>query len=514
MHVLVAIDWHVIWLRIFHPDSAFARALWATIYISVVAQALGILFGLVAALARMSRFAPFRFLSGLYVLVFRGTPVLVQIFYLYFVFSWPTLNLGFQVPGEALAGIAALSINEGAYMREIIRAGIDSIDRGQMEAAKSLGMRYGLAMRRIVLPQAARVIIPPLGNEFNNMMKTTSLVYTIGVYELFADAEQGYSQTFLPDYFLAVAFWYLVLTSVWTFIQAGIERRLAVSERGDELTLRERLLAAWNPMSRLGEERPVSPTAGDVVMRATDVHKRFGRLEVLKGVSLEVRQRETVCIIGPSGSGKTTFIRCINHLEKIESGRIEVNGQLIGYRDVNGKLREDSERSIARQRTQVGMVFQRFNLFPHKTALENVTEAPIHVLGVPAKQAADEARVLLTRVGLGDKCDTYPGKLSGGQQQRVAIARALAMKPALMLFDEPTSALDPEVIGEVLTVMEELAHEGMTMIVVTHEMGFAREAADRVVMMDDGLIIEEGTPEHFFTAPDHERTRQFLSKIL
>jgi len=252
MHVLVAIDWHVIWLRIFHPDSAFARALWATIYISVVAQALGILFGLVAALARMSRFAPFRFLSGLYVLVFRGTPVLVQIFYLYFVFSWPTLNLGFQVPGEALAGIAALSINEGAYMREIIRAGIDSIDRGQMEAAKSLGMRYGLAMRRIVLPQAARVIIPPLGNEFNNMMKTTSLVYTIGVYELFADAEQGYSQTFLPDYFLAVAFWYLVLTSVWTFIQAGIERRLAVSERGDELTLRERLLAAWNPMTAWG----------------------------------------------------------------------------------------------------------------------------------------------------------------------------------------------------------------------------------------------------------------------
>ena len=258
----------------------------------------------------------------------------------------------------------------------------------------------------------------------------------------------------------------------------------------------------------------MSSATGDVVMRATDVHKRFGRLEVLKGVSLEVRQRETVCIIGPSGSGKTTFIRCINHLEKIESGRIEVNGQLIGYRQRNGKLVEDSERNISRQRTQIGMVFQRFNLFPHKTALENVTEAPIHVLGVPAKQAVDEARVLLTRVGLGDKHDTYPGKLSGGQQQRVAIARALAMKPALMLFDEPTSALDPEVIGEVLTVMEELAHEGMTMIVVTHEMGFAREAADRVVMMDDGLIIEEGTPEHFFTAPDHERTRQFLSKIL
>jgi polar amino acid transport system ATP-binding protein len=252
----------------------------------------------------------------------------------------------------------------------------------------------------------------------------------------------------------------------------------------------------------------------DVVMRAEDVHKRFGRLEVLKGVSLDVQQRETVCIIGPSGSGKTTFIRCINHLEKVDGGRITVNGQLIGYRQKGDKLAEDSEKSIARQRTQIGMVFQRFNLFPHKTALENVIEAPIRVLGQSREQAAEEGIRLLTRVGLADKTDTYPGKLSGGQQQRVAIARSLAMKPALILFDEPTSALDPEVTGEVLSVMEELAREGMTMIVVTHEMGFAREAADRVVMMDEGVIIEEGTPEHFFQAPEHERTKQFLSKIL
>jgi polar amino acid transport system ATP-binding protein len=252
----------------------------------------------------------------------------------------------------------------------------------------------------------------------------------------------------------------------------------------------------------------------DVVMEAVDVQKRFGRLEVLKGVSLEVQRRETVCIIGASGSGKTTFIRCINHLEKIDGGRITVNGHLIGYREENGKLREDSEKSIARQRTQIGMVFQRFNLFPHKTAMQNVTEAPIHVLGVPPDEARERALVLLRRVGLADKCDTSPGKLSGGQQQRVAIARALAMRPALMLFDEPTSALDPEVTGEVLSVMEELAHEGMTMIVVTHEMGFAKVAADRVVMMDGGVIIEEGTPEHFFEAPEHERTKQFLSKIL
>jgi polar amino acid transport system ATP-binding protein len=251
-----------------------------------------------------------------------------------------------------------------------------------------------------------------------------------------------------------------------------------------------------------------------VAVHAENVRKRFGRLEVLKGVSLEVRRGETVCLIGPSGSGKTTFIRCINHLEKLDEGRIEVNGRLIGYRESNGRIVEDSERSTARQRTQVGMVFQRFNLFPHKTALDNVIEAPTRVLGVPRRQAVAEAEALLTRVGLADKCSTYPGKLSGGQQQRVAIARALAMKPAVMLFDEPTSALDPEVTGEVLAVMEELAHEGMTMIVVTHEMGFARVAADRVVMMDDGQIIEEGPPEHFFLEPREARTRQFLSKIL
>ena len=254
MHVLVAIDWHVLWLRIFHPDHAFARALWATVYISIVSQVLGVLLGLLAALLRMSRLRLLRLISGVYVWVFRGTPVLVQIMFFYFAIGLPNVaHFGlFSLPSEVMAGIMALSINEGAYMREIIRAGIDSIDKGQMEAAKSLGMRSGLAMRRIILPQAARVIVPPLGNEFNNMMKTTSLVYTIGVYELFADAEQGYSQTFHTEYFVAVAFWYLVLTTIWSLIQASIERRLAASERGDQLSFRERLFAAWSPVTAWG----------------------------------------------------------------------------------------------------------------------------------------------------------------------------------------------------------------------------------------------------------------------
>ena len=257
---------------------------------------------------------------------------------------------------------------------------------------------------------------------------------------------------------------------------------------------------------------PKPPT--EIVVQATDVNKWFGRLHVLKDVSMTVKRQEVVVVIGASGSGKTTFIRCVNHLEKIQSGRIFVNGHLIGYREANGKLVEDRESNIARQRQEIGMVFQRFNLFPHKTALENIIEAPVLVRKTPAPEAIEMGKALLARVGLAQKADVYPSQLSGGQQQRVAIARALAMKPALMLFDEPTSALDPEMIGEVLEVMKELAREGMTMIVVTHEMGFAREVADRVVMMDEGQIIEEGTPEHFFTSPQHERTKSFLSKIL
>jgi polar amino acid transport system ATP-binding protein len=257
---------------------------------------------------------------------------------------------------------------------------------------------------------------------------------------------------------------------------------------------------------------PVGST--DVVVDAQHVDKWFGKLHVLQDVTLQVKRQEVVVVLGPSGSGKTTFIRCVNHLEKIKSGRIFVNGHLIGYREVDGKLIEDKEVNTAKQRQEIGMVFQRFNLFPHKTALENIIEAPTQVRGMPKDEALVMGRALLQRVGLAAKEDSYPGQLSGGQQQRVAIARALAMKPALMLFDEPTSALDPEMIGEVLEVMKELAREGMTMIVVTHEMGFAREVADRVVMMDEGRVIEEGTPEHFFNNPTEDRTKTFLAKIL
>src|SRR5436309_7724688 len=240
-------------------------------------------------------------------------------------------------------------------------------------------------------------------------------------------------------------------------------------------------------------------TSTDPMVKAESVHKRFGRLEVLKGVSLEVQPGEVVCMIGASGSGKSTFLRCINHLERIDAGRLWVDGRLVGYRQSGDKLHELRDAEVCRERSEIGMVFQRFNLFGHMTAMENVIEAPIRVKKVKKDEAARRGKELLERVGLADKLDSYPAQLSGGQQQRVAIARALAMEPKLMLFDEPTSALDPELVGDVLDVMRQLAKDGMTMIVVTHEMGFAREAADRLVMMCDGAIIEEGTPEHFFT---------------
>ncbi|MCL0246354.1 amino acid ABC transporter ATP-binding protein [Corynebacterium sp. CCM 8835] len=247
---------------------------------------------------------------------------------------------------------------------------------------------------------------------------------------------------------------------------------------------------------------------------AQQVCKSFGQLQVLKGIDLRVPRGSVTCLIGPSGSGKSTMLRCVNHLEKFNAGRLYVDGELIGYRERDGILHEISEKEAARQRADIGMVFQSFNLFPHRTVIENITEAPIQVKRVPADKARKKALELLDQVGLVHKADAYPVQLSGGQQQRVAIARAVAMDPKLMLFDEPTSALDPELVGEVLGVMKQLAADGMTMLVVTHEMGFAREVADQVAFMDAGVVIESGPPSQVITNPQHERTQAFLSSLL
>lgn len=251
-----------------------------------------------------------------------------------------------------------------------------------------------------------------------------------------------------------------------------------------------------------------------VMVQAIDINKSYGSNHVLKGITLEVNRGEVMCLIGPSGSGKSTFLRCINHLERVDGGRLSVDGVIVGYREHNGKLHELKPSEAAKQRSGIGMVFQKFNLFPHMTALENVISGMVRVQKIDKDLAIKEGRALLERVGLGDKAAHYPAHLSGGQQQRVAIARSLAMKPKLMLFDEPTSALDPELVGEVLDVMKELAQSGMTMVVVTHEMGFAREVADSLVFMDNGVVVEAGKPADVLGNPQHERTKSFLSKVI
>ncbi|MGA5411333.1 amino acid ABC transporter ATP-binding protein [Streptomyces lavendulocolor] len=250
------------------------------------------------------------------------------------------------------------------------------------------------------------------------------------------------------------------------------------------------------------------------MVRAEGVRKHFGGLEVLKGIDLTVERGQVCCLLGPSGSGKSTFLRCINHLDKVDGGRLTVDGELVGYRQQGNKLHELREREVADRRRDIGMVFQRFNLFPHMTAVENVMEAPVKVAAVSRNDAREQAHALLDRVGLGDRARHYPAQLSGGQQQRVAIARALAMNPKLMLFDEPTSALDPELVGDVLDVMRQLAADGMTMVVVTHEIGFAREVGDTAVFMDEGVVVEAGDPRRVLVDPEQERTRAFLSKVL
>jgi polar amino acid transport system ATP-binding protein len=255
-------------------------------------------------------------------------------------------------------------------------------------------------------------------------------------------------------------------------------------------------------------------TGTEPMVRAEAVHKSFGAAHILKGIDLEVAPREVFCLIGPSGSGKSTFLRCVNHLEQINAGRLWVDGELVGYRERAGKLYELKDREVAAKRRDIGMVFQRFNLFPHMTAIENIMEGPVQVRRESRSVARERAERLLDRVGLADKAASYPAQLSGGQQQRVAIARALAMEPKLMLFDEPTSALDPELVGDVLDVMRGLAEDGMTMIVVTHEMGFAREVGDALVFMDDGVVVESGHPREVLANPQHDRTKAFLSKVL
>ena len=451
-----------------------------TLQIFLVTLFLSLPLGLFGAMARLSKM---RFVSRLmefYIWIMRGSPLMLQLLFIYFALPLVGIRLD-PVPSALLAFI----LNYAAYFAEIFRAGIQSIERGQYEAAKALGMTYMQTMRRIVLPQMIYRVLPPVSNETINLVKDTSLIYILAMNDLLRVARTIVQRDFDMTAFFIAGVFYLVMTAVLTWIFKKWRRIVADLICNSE-----------------------------VMLRVSNVRKRFGRLDVLKGVSFEVRQGEVLAVIGPSGSGKSTTLRCLNHLETIDSGSIEIKGEFLVKSDDKGSAVYASSETMRRLLASMGMVFQQFNLFPHMTVLENLLEAPMQVKRLKREDILPVAEELLRKVGLYDKKDSYPSRLSGGQQQRVAIARALAMEPDIMLFDEPTSALDPELTGEVLKTMRELAAEHMTMVVVTHEMAFAREAANRVIFMADGVIVEENIPSQIFDNPQEERTRIFLQNML
>ena len=506
----MAWNWQIVWTVATSP--LLPAAMWTTIWVAVVAQTAGTLIGIAAApLALSKRRAP-RLIAFLYSWLFRGTPLLVQILFFYAVLP----QLGFRI-GLIATGLTALALNEGARMAEIVRAGLISVPHGQIEAARSLGLRRPHVFFLVVLPQAIRVIIPPLGNNFNYMLKATSLLSVIGFAELLRTSQQLAQATARPlEVYAVAAVAYLIITTSWDILQGFIEARAQLPGQGHAGLARRagRAIGDWARRKSLPlADAPVAITE-PAAAEAIRIVKEFPGRTALAGVDLTVRPGEVVVVIGPSGCGKTTLLRCLNGLEQPDRGFVRVAGALLGWRVDADRLAPSRPRDLDLMRREIGMVFQRFNLFPHLTALENVMLAPRQVLHLSRAEAEQRARALLDRVGLAEHADAYPAHLSGGQQQRVAIARALAMQPKLMLFDEPTSALDPEAIKEVLDVMRALAREGMTMVVVTHEMGFARQVADRIVFMDEGRIADEAPATRFFTEPRQPRTRAFIEKIL
>ena len=480
--------------------------------ITAAAMTCGLLLGLGLALMRLSRLAVVRRLAGFYIFVTRGTPQLLQLVFIFD--ALPFIGLRLNSFTTALIGFA---LNEAAFSAEIIRGGILSVSGTQSIAAASLGMGPSLTLRRIVLPQAMRAILPGLINDTISMLKLTSIASVIFVNELTFRAQQIVGQNFqFFQVFIATGAIYLALTSGITAAQAVLERRFDPDRKTggapDPAVGAEPADPAWL-RSLLGSAG--AGPRGEPFLVGRNVQKSYAGREVLAGVDFSVEQGEVVVILGPSGSGKSTLLRMINHLEVMDWGEITVAGRSVGYRSAKGgPPRPVRHLAQARAAARNGIVLQHFNLLAHLTALENIAEAPIRVYGIARAEAETTARRLLAAVGLAQHAAHLPHRLSGGQQQRVAIVRALAIRPRLMLFDEPTSALDPELVGEVLAVMRLLAEAGMTMVVVTHEIRFAREVADRVIFMDGGRVVEQGPPAEVIDAPRHERTRRFLRMVV
>ncbi|CAM5379519.1 Vitamin B12 import ATP-binding protein BtuD [Mycolicibacterium aubagnense] len=520
-----------------------------TLLLTVLASALGFLLGTVLAFARVSTSPLLSGVSWAYIWFLRSIPLIVLLLVLNNLgYLYPTVDVGVpftsilfaqyntvEVLSPFAVALIGLSLNQAAFSAEIIRGGILSVDHGQHEAAAALGLSRRRQALNIVLPQAMRAILPSGFNEIIGLAKSTSMVYVLALPELFYTVQVIYRRNLEVIPLLMVAtVWYLVIMSVLSLIQIAIEqyyskgatrkapgpvfrRTAALLSRlpfgpvlvGKQIAVETKQAVARKPLAavNLGDRG-----AGRIEIR--DVSKRFGVLTVLDQVSLTLAPGTVTAIIGPSGAGKSTLLRTINHLERTDEGFISIDDELIGYARDGNVLYELKEGAIRRRRSAVGMVFQNFNLFPHLTVVENIIEAPVSVHGVPRAEAVETALDLLARIGLSDKANAYPRHLSGGQQQRVAIVRALALRPKVLLFDEPTSALDPELVGEVLDVIKELADSGTTLVIVTHEIGFAREIADTVVFMESGKVVEVAPPAKLFNDPTHPRTRAFLAKVL
>ena len=529
---------------------------------TLVLTGLGALFGFALAtplaLARVSRSPLLAGCAWAFVWLFRSIPPIVLLLLLNNLgYLYETIWIGVPFTHIALlnesttdlispffAAVLGLTLNHAAFSAEAIRGGILSVDHGQREAAAALGLPGARQVRRIVLPQAMRAILPTAFNDIIGLAKGTSVVYILAMPDLFYTVQIIYHRNLEVIPLLMVAtIWYLIILTALSAIQVHIERYYARGATREQVAVSRlsALLRRWRSVrtARREDALKAGPQAGSAAAESAaagadadagisgwaqrrvggkvgihNVSKSFGTLKVLDDISLAFPSGSVTVILGQSGSGKSTLLRSINHLERVDDGFIDIDGELIGYRRDGRTLYELKEKDILqRRRADVGMVFQSFNLFPHLSVLDNLVEAPL-ASGVPRAQAQAEARALLARVGLADKADAWPRQLSGGQQQRVAIARALALKPKVLLFDEPTSALDPELVNEVLDVIRQLARSGTTLIIVTHEIGFAREVADTIVFMDGGRIVESGPPARVLGNPAQARTREFLSKVL
>lgn len=520
-----------------------------TILLTIIGTILGAFTGTLLALARVSKSPLLAGSSWTYIWFLRSIPLIVLLLLLNNMgYLYESIRIANPFTGSLLvdypvvtlitpftAAVVGLTLNQSAFFAEIIRGGILSVDNGQHEAASALGIPQKRQSLRIVLPQAMRTILPTGFNEIIGLAKGTSMLYVLALPELFYTVQVIYRRNLEVIPLLMVAtVWYLVIMTVLSIIQHYVEQHYSRGAVRNPVPMlfqkqidyiksslfrrptRESLHLKFKDKLKAQQSngtQKVNPEKGAAI-QIDNVSKSFGKNRVLNDISLFLPAGSVTAILGPSGSGKSTLLRTINHLERVDEGFITVNGELIGYSQKGDVLYELKEKNILKQRADIAMVFQNFNLFPHMTVLENIIEAPIHVRGMSYEEAIGLSFELLARVGLLDKADSYPRQLSGGQQQRIAIARALALNPKVILFDEPTSALDPELVGEVLDIIKELAHSGTTLVVVTHEMNFAYEVADTIVFMEDGNIIEQGSADAVFKHTKYPRTRAFFNKIL